>query len=795
MSFILISSIIIRLAAFSWSILLLRQLKDWRMAFLSGMLALMAIRQILTMISERESWAIVFHWHVEELPGLVVSILAFLAIFYLKSMITEHDQAVAEHHKSESRMATILGIAADAIITVDKDQHILQFNQGAEQIFGYSTEEVLGQPLDLLLPSRFVKVHQQHIRTFATSPKSTRRMGELSQDIFGRRKDGNEFPADASISRLSVDNKISFTVILRDITDRVQLEEAVNKSEKHLRNVLDGLGPHMLVGLMTPEGTLIEANRPALEIAGLKPEDVLGKPFEETYWWSYSESVKQQLRDTIHRAVKGETCRYDVVVRAGEKHFITIDFCLQPLLDEAGNVFYLIPSAIDITERKRAEDHIQHLRGVLESIRNVNQLIVHEKNQQKLLQGACDIIIQTRHYSLVWIGILQKDSKDVLPAAQSGFEDDYLKSVKVTLDDSETGKGPTGTAIKTGMPSLMRDIASDSRYKPWREQALKYGYASSASVPLIHENRVYGALNVYSTIDAFDEEEVKLLVEVSQDIGFALHGIELEEKRNRAEEALHKAHEELESKVMERTNKLAQANIRLQELDQLKSMFIASMSHELRTPLNPIIGFSGIMLQGMSGEVTEEQRKQLTIVKRNANHLLGLINDIIDVSKIKADKVELAIERFDLPSLVREVKESFTLAAQEHDLALALATPDSLTIESDKRRVKQILVNFVSNAVKFTDQGKIEMKVVKRGDVVKISVMDTGIGIREEDMGHLLKAFSRIRTEGRIREGSGLGLYLSRKIAILLGGGISAESEFGKGSTFTFILSLRRMST
>jgi len=256
MSFILISSIIIRLAAFSWSILLLRQLKDRRMAFLSGMLALMTLRQILTMVSERESWAFVFHWHMEELPGLAVSVLAFLAVFYLKSMLTEHDHAVAGWHKSEVRMASILGIAADAIITIDKDQHILQFNQGAEQIFGYHAEEVLGQPLDLLLPSRFVKLHQQHIRTFAAAPKPTRRMGKLPQDIFGRRKDGSEFPADASISRLSMDNQITFTVILRDITDRVRFGEALKESEQHLRNVLDGLGPQMLVGLMTPEGTL-----------------------------------------------------------------------------------------------------------------------------------------------------------------------------------------------------------------------------------------------------------------------------------------------------------------------------------------------------------------------------------------------------------------------------------------------------------------------------------------------------------------------------------------------------------
>ena len=796
MSFILIISIVIRLVAFGWSISLIRQLRDWRIIFLSGMLALMAIRQVLTMISGRESWAIAFHWHVEELPGLVVSILAFFALFYLKSIITEHDQAVAEHHKSESRLANIVGIAADAIITVDNSQCIISFNQGAEKIFGYSAEEVLGQPLDILLPPHLVKVHRQHFRTFATATKSTRRMGELSQEIFGRRKDGSEFPADVSISRLTLDGEIVFTAILRDITDRVRLLEAIQQSEKHLRNVLDGLGPHMLVGLMTPEGTLIEANRPALEVAGLKPEVVLGKPFEETYWWSYSESVKQQLRDMIRRAAGGETCRYDVVIRVGEKRFITIDFCLQPLLDEAGQVIYLIPSAVDITARKLAEEHIQHLRSVLGAIRDVNQLIVHEKNEKRLLQGACDIISRTRQYKLAWIDMLQEGSKNVLPAARAGLEDDYLKSVKIIMDDSETGKGPSGMAIKTGMPAVMRNIPGDPRYKHYREQALKHGFASSASTPLVHDNRVYGTLNVYSPLPgAFDAEEVQLLTEVSRDIGFGLHSIELEEKRNHAEEALRRAHEELEVKVLERTDELAQANLRLQELDQLKSMFIASMSHELRTPLNSIIGFSGVILQGIAGDVTDEQRKQLTIVKRSANHLLDLINDIIDVSKIEADKVELAIEGFDLPSLIREVKESFSLAAREHGLVLDIVTVDSLGIESDKRRVKQILDNFVSNAMKFTDQGRIEIKVEKRGNVAEISVRDTGIGIREEDIGRLLKAFSRIHTEGRIREGSGLGLHLSRKIAVLLHGEISVESEFGKGSTFTLALPLRRGNT
>jgi len=152
---------------------------------------------------------------------------------------------------------------------------------------------------------------------------------------------------------------------------------------------------------------------------------------------------------------------------------------------------------------------------------------------------------------------------------------------------------------------------------------------------------------------------------------------------------------------------LENTNIHLQDLDRLKSMFIASMSHELRTPLNSIIGFTGIVLQGMFGEINPEQRKQLTLVKNSGNHLLDLINDVIDISKIEANKVELYIQEFDLSLLAQEIKDSFIVTVDEKGIILSLETPPTLIVESDKRRTKQILVNFLSNAVKFTDRGKI----------------------------------------------------------------------------------------
>jgi len=238
--------------------------------------------------------------------------------------------------------------------------------------------------------------------------------------------------------------------------------------------------------------------------------------------------------------------------------------------------------------------------------------------------------------------------------------------------------------------------------------------------------------------------------------------------------------------------KLEQANMRLKELDRLKSMFIASMSHELRTPLNSIIGLTGIILQGISGKITEVQRRELTMVKNSANHLSALINDVIDVSKIETDQVELAIENLDLAELMQEVRDSFEVAVDEKGLKMSLKTPERLIIKSDKRRAKQVVMNLVSNAIKFTDKGEIAIKAVKKDDRVEISVADTGIGIRKENMKMLFKQFSRIHVAGMTRvEGTGLGLYLSKKIAALFGGEIEAKSEFGKGSKFTFILPLK----
>jgi K+-sensing histidine kinase KdpD len=224
---------------------------------------------------------------------------------------------------------------------------------------------------------------------------------------------------------------------------------------------------------------------------------------------------------------------------------------------------------------------------------------------------------------------------------------------------------------------------------------------------------------------------------------------------------------------------------KVKEIDKVKNTFIASMSHELRTPLNSIIGFTGILLMGMTGELNEEQKKQLGMVKGSASHLLALINDVIDVSKVEAGKIELAIEEFELETVINEARDSVANNINEKKLELAIDLPAGLKIKSDRRRVKQIIINLLSNAVKFTEHGEITIEAARENNKVKVKVTDTGIGIRAEDGDKLFKQFSRIIMPGRpLQEGTGLGLYLSQKIAGMLGGEITAQSEIGKGSAF-----------
>jgi signal transduction histidine kinase len=260
---------------------------------------------------------------------------------------------------------------------------------------------------------------------------------------------------------------------------------------------------------------------------------------------------------------------------------------------------------------------------------------------------------------------------------------------------------------------------------------------------------------------------------------------------------LQRTNQVMERRIIERTAELAEAMEKAQAADRLKSAFLATMSHELRTPLNSIIGFSGILLQGMVGPLNEEQTKQLGMVRASASHLLSLINDVLDISKIEAGEIQVSHEPFDLPASIRKIEQAVQPLAERKGLDLTVEVASDVgIITSDARRVEQVLLNLLSNAIKFTEQGRVTVTCSTGPGTVITRVTDTGVGIRNEDMDKLFKPFLQIDSGlTRKYEGTGLGLSICKKLVQLLGGDIRVESVWKEGSTFTFSIPVQRSAS
>jgi signal transduction histidine kinase/DNA-binding response OmpR family regulator len=269
------------------------------------------------------------------------------------------------------------------------------------------------------------------------------------------------------------------------------------------------------------------------------------------------------------------------------------------------------------------------------------------------------------------------------------------------------------------------------------------------------------------------------------------------------EAALHKVHDDLENRVQARTAELAAANKALEvqnreveRATRLKSKFLASMSHELRTPLNAIVGFSDLLAEQTAGQLNDKQKRFVNHIKQGSSHLLQLINDILDLSKIEAGQLELRCETFKVKDALPEVLSTIRPLAMAKNIEVQHSLETEWAVYADRVRFKQILYNLVSNAVKFTPKnGRITIGCNEDGELVRISVADTGIGIRPEDQALIFEEFRQVEgTPETIQEGTGLGLAITKRLVEQQGGKISVESEVGKGSRFTFTLPARSKS-
>ncbi|MGK2856640.1 MAG: ATP-binding protein [Thermoanaerobaculia bacterium] len=316
-----------------------------------------------------------------------------------------------------------------------------------------------------------------------------------------------------------------------------------------------------------------------------------------------------------------------------------------------------------------------------------------------------------------------------------------------------------------------------------------------ARFPLEAQGLIVGLLCIFSRrSEAPSPRHVDLVEELCVPVALAMENARLyAQAREHAEE--------LEERVEERTRELADAMHAAESADRLKSAFLATMSHELRTPLNSIIGFTGIVSQELAGPLNAEQKKQLNMVRESAKHLLALINDVLDISKIEAGELTVATDPFDLPASIRKVAAIVGPLAERKGLSLSIDGGEGVGgMVGDARRVEQVLLNLLGNAIKFTETGSIALRVDpvteslgEDGAVaeraVRLRVSDTGIGIKPEEMSQLFRPFRQIdSTISRKHEGTGLGLAICRRLVALMGGRITAESRWGEGSVFTVVL-------
>jgi PAS domain S-box-containing protein len=253
-----------------------------------------------------------------------------------------------------------------------------------------------------------------------------------------------------------------------------------------------------------------------------------------------------------------------------------------------------------------------------------------------------------------------------------------------------------------------------------------------------------------------------------------------------SERSLKEARDHLEDEVSKRTAELRLTNDELVDASAAKSRFLANMSHELRTPLNSIIGFADVMEKGLAGPLTDEQRTQLGMIHGSGMHLLGLVNEILDLERVETGNVSITLTRFDLCALTREVGAALEQEAHAKGIELRVECPEEpLELCSDQSRVRQVLFNLAANAVKFTGAGEVTLRCVADGPGMRLTVTDTGIGISPEELGPIMDDFHQVdRSDGMKPSGTGLGLSISQRLVAILGGRLEAESEFGSGSTF-----------
>jgi PAS domain S-box-containing protein len=685
----------------------------------------------------------------------------------------------------------------DLILRINDDGTFLDYHAGDEENLSIDLKKYIGRSIQELLMEKQINFTLDNLREALEDHK-------VVTKEFNILKNGSDHDMEL---RYTASGDSEITAIIRDITDKKKGEKDLRESEERYHN-LARVSP---VGIFRTDadGLTTYVNPTWSRISGLPAEKATGLGWLTAVHPDDRESLLNDWARSSTEKQKSEA-DYRFIKQDGSITYVIGQAV--PEYDSEGQLIGYIGTTTDITERKKVEAELKRsieaehqALDIKRTIQAANLALTESLDLNTVLTRLLDFLGQLVPYTQAKVILVQPDLRLKIATSRGHAEetDEFLDSI-IHLDFHEN------PILRSVFINRLTIAVDDTTTFPNWEKCAGLGHGRSwMGVPLIAGGQVLGLFSLDKDERSFFTREYQNRAEsLAAQAAAAIQNAELHER-------VLKHAEELEIGVAERTIELAKrisevealnrssqelnaslkaALIKAESADRLKSAFLATMSHELRTPLNSIIGFTGILLQKMVGPLSAEQEKQLGMVQGSARHLLELINDVLDISKIEADQVKLANSVFNAGESIQRCVERIRPLAQKKGLELITDLDGAnIVIKSDLRRVEQILFNLLNNAVKFTERGYVKVESRVENNMLRTSIIDTGIGIKPEDLQILFVPFQQIDSGiTRQYEGTGLGLSICGRLIDLLGGEVSVQSKPGKGSTFTFTLPLNR---
>ena len=552
-------------------------------------------------------------------------------------------------------------------------------------------------------------------------------------------------------------------IIVHDLTPQHLARLEVEKKEAELKKILNGVPA--LIGHWGSDLKNVNANAAYTQYFGKTPEELRGVHLRDFM----GTELFEKMHPYVSAVLLGETQSFETEIKTPSGGFRQMAVTYQPdIADGFCKGFFVV--ATDISERKRADTVMARINRAHRMRGSSNHALLNIQDEATLLNEVCQIMVNEGGYRMAWVGYAEHDeAKTVQRVAHAGFEDRYLETVNITWEDNERGRGPVGTAIRTGDLSVVQNMVGDQSFAPWHEAAIRRGYQGIVVLPLKSEGRTFGSLAIYSgEADAFDGAEVEVLQELAVDLAMGISLLRLQVKRDWIEKALVDAKEAAERSL------------------RMKSQFLDIAAHELRTPITSL----SLLLQLAKKQSETGQPVTSDILLRlrtQSDRLNRLVVDLLDISRLEKGMLILKPMPTELGSLISGCLEEFQILAPKRRFVFAGPT-EPVVISLDHLRICQVLSNFLDNAVKYTPPDRaIEIALELKDSAVRVSVIDDGDGIAKDLQKDLFSAFSRGSNDATIRaSGLGLGLSVCRGIIELHGGKVGVVSDEGRGSLFYF---------